>query len=78
MVSLRHYAILRLLLAGFFLYFAWPYIPQATSPLEMLFWGVWLLLFLLVIGSNFATLLQMIEPPVMEQERERMRETHKH
>lgn len=75
---MRHYAILRILLAGLFLYFAWPHIPQATSQLEMLFWGAWLVLFLLVVGSNFATLLQMTNPPVMEQERERVRKTHKH
>lgn len=66
---MRNYAILRLLLAAFFLYFAWPFIPQATLRIEMLFWGMWLSLFLLVVGANFSTLLQMTEPPVMEQER---------
>lgn len=58
---------LRLLLAGLMLYFAWSKIPLATSTLEMTFWGMWLFIFLLVVGSNFASLLQMIQPPIMEQ-----------
>lgn len=72
------YALLRLLLAGLCLYFAWPYIPQPSSLLEMAFWGVWLFLFLLVVGANLATLLQMTTPPLMEQEREKVRDTHKY
>ncbi|MGY0693079.1 hypothetical protein ACW2QC_09865 [Virgibacillus sp. FSP13] len=75
---MRHYAILRLLLACFFLYFAWPLIPQATTQLEGIFWGAWLILFLLVVGANLSTLLRMTNPPVMEQERERIRQTHNH
>lgn len=76
--TLRHYAILRLLLAGFFLYFAWPLIPQATSSLELTFWGIWLGFFLLVVGANFATLLQLTKPPVMEQEELRERQPLNH
>ncbi|WP_096269676.1 hypothetical protein [Paucisalibacillus globulus] len=72
---MRHYAFLRLLLAAFFMYFAWPLIPQATSQLEMLFWGAWLAFFVLVFGANFATLLKMSEPPVMEQEYAKVRQT---
>ena len=72
---MRHYAILRLLLAGFFLYFAWPIIPEATSQIEMIFWGAWLAFFLLVVGANFATLLQITSPPVMEQEKEQRQQT---
>lgn len=64
---MRHYATLRLLLAGFFLYIAWPLIPGATSNLELMFWGGWLFFLLLIVGANFATLLQMTRPPVMEQ-----------
>ncbi|MBO1003385.1 hypothetical protein ACFSKI_22195 [Pseudogracilibacillus auburnensis] len=67
---MRHYTILRLLLAGFLLYFAWPYIPEASAPIEKLFWGAWLGFLLLVIGGNFATLLQISSPPVMEQSEE--------
>jgi hypothetical protein len=72
---LRHYAFLRLLLAAFFLYFAWPLIPAANSQLELLFWGAWLAFFVLVFGSNLATLLKMSEPPVMEQDYEKFRQT---
>ena len=36
---MKQYAILRLLLAAFLLYFAWPYIPEAITQLELLFWG---------------------------------------
>ena len=73
---MRHYTILRLLLAAFLLYFAWPVIPQAATSLEVLFWGIWLSLFLLVVGGNLATLLQLTKPPVMEQERVQQRSTH--
>ncbi|MBP1968889.1 hypothetical protein J2Z83_000983 [Virgibacillus natechei] len=72
---MRHYAVLRLLLAGFLLYFAWPVIPEATTMLERVFWGGWLGFFLLVVGANFSTLLQMTKPPVMEQENRRERQT---
>jgi hypothetical protein len=65
---MRHYAILRILLAGFFLYFAWPAIPYATTMIEQLFWAAWLVFLLLVVGANFATLLQMTKPPIMEQD----------
>ncbi|ALX48356.1 hypothetical protein [Lentibacillus amyloliquefaciens] len=71
---MRHYAILRLLLAGFFLYIAWPVMPDAVIQEAVLFWGVWLGFLLLVVGANFATLLQMTDPPVMEQEGAETRE----
>lgn len=72
---MRHYAILRLLLAGLFLYFAWPSIPEASSQIAMIFWGAWLAFFLLVVGANFATLLQITSPPVMEQEKIQQQKT---
>lgn len=75
---MRHYAILRLLLAGFFLYFAWPYIPEATAQIEKVFWGAWLAFLLLVVGANLATLLQISYPPVMEQEDLSRREARNH
>lgn len=75
---MRQYAILRLLLAGFLLYFAWPVIPSAASPVALVFWGAWLLFLVLVVGANFATLLQITKPPVMEQERVRRRQTLNH
>lgn len=67
-IFLRHYAVLRLLLACFFLYFAWPVIPLASTELEKIFWGAWLLFLVLVIGGNLSTLLQLSDPPIMEQE----------
>lgn len=70
--------ILRLLLAAFFLYFAWPMIPKAATPLEFTFWGTWLVFFLLVVGANLATLLQMTKPPVMEQENKSRQKTYIH
>lgn len=64
---MRHYTYLRLLLAGFLLYFAWPYIPEATSTMEKLFWGVWLGFLWIVVGGNLATLLQLSKAPLLEQ-----------
>lgn len=75
---MRHYPILRLLLAGLLLYIAWPLIPLAASQLEMAFWGIWLVFLVLVVGANFATLLQITDPPVMEQEKVLERRTHNH
>lgn len=66
---MRQYTILRLLLALFLLYFAWPYIPTATTQLANIFWMAWLTFLVLVIGGNLATLLQLSSPPVMEQEK---------
>src|SRR5699024_151396 len=66
-LALKHYTILRLLLAGFLLYFAWPYISEAVTQIEKLFWGAWLAFLLLVIGGNLATLLNIAHPPPMEQ-----------
>lgn len=60
------------------LYIAWPLIPLATSQLELVFWGIWLVFFGLVVGGNLATLLQMTNAPVMEQKSIRERQTHNH
>lgn len=62
------YALLRLLLAVYLLYFAWPYIPFATTQLEKLFWLFWLAFVTVVIGANLLTLLKLTSPPIMEQE----------
>jgi len=62
-----HYTILRLLFACFLLYFAWPYIPEATTQIAKIFWASWLVFLLLVIGGNLSTLLRMTLPPIMEQ-----------
>ncbi|MFD2627899.1 hypothetical protein [Oceanobacillus kapialis] len=73
---MRHYAILRLLLAGFLLYFAWPVIPYANTVPEMIFWGGWLGFLILVVGANLATFLQMTKPPIMEQQEQERRHSH--
>lgn len=75
---MRHYPLLRILLSGLLLYIAWPLIPLAVTQLEMVFWGIWVFFFLLVVGANFSTLLQMTTPPVMEQEKVLERKTHNH
>jgi len=67
---MRIYTILRLMFALFLLYVAWPFIPLATTKEAKLFWMAWFVLFFLVFGSNFATLLHMSNPPVMEQQEE--------
>lgn len=64
---MRHFTILRLLLAAFLLYVAWPLIPEAASRMEVTFWGVWLSFLVLVVGGNLATLLQISKAPIMEQ-----------
>ncbi|MDY0408661.1 hypothetical protein [Paracerasibacillus soli] len=58
------------------MYFAWPLIPQASSQLESIFWGTWLVFFMLVVGANLANLLQLNDPPVMEQDYEQRYRTH--
>ncbi|MGM8366289.1 hypothetical protein ACLIBG_12540 [Virgibacillus sp. W0181] len=70
------YTVLRLLLACFFLYFAWPYIPEAVTKVERIFWGGWLGFFTLVVGANLATLFQMTVPPVMEQKNREQKRSH--
>lgn len=62
---MQNYAILRLLLAAFLLYFAWPYIPEAAGQVQKIFWGTWLSFLLLVVGGNLATLLQISLPRTM-------------
>ncbi|MUV39329.1 hypothetical protein JNUCC1_03205 [Lentibacillus sp. JNUCC-1] len=67
---MRHYSILKLMLAALFLYFAWPVIPEAVTHLEKMFWLSWLAFFFLVAGANLATLLGMTRPPIIEQRSE--------
>ncbi|WP_053218919.1 hypothetical protein [Virgibacillus senegalensis] len=68
---MKQYALLRILLACFFLYVAWPEIGKQTSNAGGYFWAGWLIFFLLVVGANLATMLKMTKPPVMEQSREK-------
>ena len=64
---MRIYTLLRLMFSLFLLYVAWPFVPLAVTQEAKLFWLVWFGLFFLVVGSTLATLLQMSDPPVMEQ-----------
>lgn len=64
---MRSYTILRLLLVAFFLYFAWPFIAEAGTQIETIFWGSWLVLVIFVVGGNLATFLHLSEPPKLEQ-----------
>lgn len=69
---MHHYALLRLLLAFFFLYIAWPYIPEASSQLENIFWGAWLVFFCFIVAANVSTLLHISEPPKLEANEEKL------
>ncbi|MHA6251452.1 hypothetical protein [Oceanobacillus sp. CAU 1775] len=73
-----HFPTLRILLALLFLYFAWPAFITAIGTVEIIFWSVWFLFLFLVIGGNLANLLQIINPPVMEQEFEKVKQHVKH
>jgi len=73
-----HYAILRILLALFCLYFAWPALISATTAIELIFWSGWFGFLLLIIGANLANLLQIIQPPIMEQELEKVKRHMEH
>jgi len=64
---MKHFAILRLLMACFLLYIALSHI-ELSSLSATLFWGTWLGFCWLVAGANFATVLTLTRPPVMEQE----------
>ncbi|WP_226036429.1 hypothetical protein [Aquibacillus saliphilus] len=74
---MKQYALLRILLACFLLYIAWPSIHGEVVQLSSLFWAGWLFFFLLVVGSNLATLLRMTKPPVMEQDTSRQYQLEK-
>ncbi|WP_112181607.1 MULTISPECIES: hypothetical protein [Paraliobacillus] len=54
---MKQYAVLRLLLAGFLLYIAFPNVQTHPEGLAHLYWFSWLVLFTLVIGANLATVL---------------------
>ncbi|WP_368652332.1 hypothetical protein AB4Y30_11275 [Ornithinibacillus sp. 4-3] len=53
------------------MYFVWPIFPQALSMTEKLFWLTWIGLFLLVVGANLASLLQIVSQPIIEQKQVR-------
>ena len=76
--KMRNHALLRLLLSAFFLYIAWPKIPEATSGAGLLFWGMWLVFFMICAGANLAILLQLQPKLEVEQSKQRKRLTDSH
>ncbi|MCZ0703197.1 membrane protein CcdC involved in cytochrome C biogenesis [Natronobacillus azotifigens] len=73
----KQYALLKLLLALFLLYVAFPMIGSTTVQLVNLFWLVWFLFFLLIIGANLAVLLNIQTQPnekyVVKKQMQRMK-----
>lgn len=70
---MRNHALLKLLLAAFLLYVAWPAIPEAASQQSLVFWAVWLVFFLLAAGANLAVLLQLHPEHSVEQQETKRR-----
>ncbi|MFC0522338.1 hypothetical protein ACFFGV_01880 [Pontibacillus salicampi] len=60
---MRQNALLRLLLACFLLYMAWPFLRVQGETLANYFWIGWMVFFVLVAGGNLALLLQLSSPP---------------
>lgn len=58
-LNMKQYSILKLLIAGFLLYMAWPSIQMYRGDLAQLFWFSWFVFLLLVIGANLATVLMV-------------------
>ncbi|WP_063826212.1 hypothetical protein [Virgibacillus sp. MSP4-1] len=52
-------ALLKLLMAFYFLYLALPSIREMTTPASSIFWAAWIVFFLLVAGANIGTLLDI-------------------
>lgn len=59
MEQTKQYALLRLLLAGFLIYIAYPSIQAQATSTAHLFWFSWLGFLLLVIGANLAVVLRI-------------------
>lgn len=55
----RQNALLRLLLACFLFYMAWPSVQVQGGGVASYFWIGWLVFFLFVAGSNLATVMKI-------------------
>lgn len=75
---MNQFALLRILFACFLLYVAWPYIPLMSTSTEKTFWGVWLFMFVLIIGGNGISLLQMKTTTGMMREEQIRERAHEH
>lgn len=56
---MRQHALLRLLLACFLFYVAWPSVQVQGSGVGSYFWMAWLVLLFMAIGANLAILLNL-------------------
>lgn len=55
----KQYALLKILLGIFLLYLALPVLGVSANSMANLFWGLWLIFFVLVVGANLAVLLNV-------------------
>ncbi|QSS99228.1 hypothetical protein IMZ31_14205 [Pontibacillus sp. ALD_SL1] len=56
---MRQHALLRLLLACFLFYVAWPSVQVQGSAAGSYFWMAWLIFLFMIIGANLALLLNL-------------------
>lgn len=70
-MGMNQFALFRILCATFLLYVAWPSIPLMQTPVEKVFWGVWLLLFALIVGGNGVSMLQIKTTTRLQKEEQR-------
>lgn len=67
---MNHFALFRILFACFLLYTAWPYIPGMETGIEKMFWGVWLTMFVLIVGGNGLAFLHMKTTTGLKEEKQ--------
>ncbi|MCD5323849.1 MULTISPECIES: hypothetical protein [Pontibacillus] len=65
---MRQHALLRLLLACFLFYVAWPSVQVQNHTIGSFFWMTWLVFLFMVMGANLAILLKL--PVQVEYEEE--------
>lgn len=75
---MKQYALLRLLLALFLLYVAWPSMIHTGSGIEQTFWSMWFIFVLIVSGANLATLMELNRTAQLEQSNTRERQVDNH
>ncbi|WP_425441487.1 hypothetical protein [Salinibacillus kushneri] len=56
---MKRNALLKLLIACYFLYLALPSIREMTTSASSLFWAAWIVFFVLVAGANLGVLLDI-------------------
>ncbi|MRG87696.1 hypothetical protein [Salinibacillus xinjiangensis] len=68
----KQHALLRILFAFYLLYLAMPSVGVATTSLETLFWGAWIVFFVFVVSANVGILLNL-KPNVRKSQDEKKR-----